>query len=273
MVLVSSSWKPFNINGVAFEKFKLLPLSQTDSESLFCRRSGLSPSEETKACVNYLTESCNCLPGLLVPLADRLEDLMRTMSLEHICYCLNTADNFYDCLTSPMHLNQYAGVFERFDEYVNNLPPAQQRVLSILSCFDGHFGVDVATKMTETEKQTTFYNLMSLVEQKMMTSDADFKKFRIQRIARDFADQRLKHLRCNDVVKLRYLNIIGQALTKAEEVYRQGLLTEAIGIINENWENIESLMRQGIHVSSDQNVFAVYYQVRFSIYFRRYEDH
>lgn len=261
IVLVISGWKAFTIKGIAYEKFKLQPLSLAESTSLFCRRSGLPISEETEACVNYLVESCNSLPGLLVRLADRLEDLLKMMSLEHICHCLNTADNFYDCLTSSMPLSRDAAVFDCFEEYITNLPPTQQRALSILSCFDGHFGVDVATKMIETDRQSTFYNLVSLVEQKVMTSDVDFKMFRIQRIARDFADQRLKHLRCNDVIKLKYINIIGEALVKAEDIYSRGLLTEAIGIINENWENIESLMRQGVHHSSDENIFPAYYQI------------
>ncbi|XP_014772884.2 uncharacterized protein LOC106871096 isoform X1 [Octopus bimaculoides] len=117
--------------------------------------------------------------------------------------------------------------------------------------------------MTDSSSQpaSKMHVLMPLVEQGLINSDLELQTFQVQELIRAITKQQIDNVHSNDLVKLKYTNIIGKSLLKAQNIYDRGLMHEALGIMSNNWENISFLMKKGIEAPSDGRTYGVYYEI------------
>ncbi|XP_029650183.1 uncharacterized protein LOC115223652 isoform X2 [Octopus sinensis] len=114
---------------------------------------------------------------------------------------------------------------------------------------------------SSSQPASKMHVLMPLVEQGLISSDLELQNFQVQELIRAITKQQIVNVHSNDLVKLKYTNIIGKSLMKAQDIYDKGLIYEALGIMNNNWENISFLMKKGIDVPSDGRTYGVYYEI------------
>ncbi|XP_036368274.1 uncharacterized protein LOC115223561 isoform X1 [Octopus sinensis] len=263
IILILSSGEPFQFDGIRFGKCKVSPLSIKDAQLLFGRCSDIETDDENKEQIHNIIRYACGLPGLLIYFAEKFSQFHHHFSFDDIykMICDETKLNDWldECTINRRNIKQ------EMDKYFSQLSHKQQEAIKVLSYFPGRFGIEEAVEMTDSSSQpaSMIRVLMPLVEQGLISSDLELQTFQVQQLVRVLSMQQIDNVHSNDLVKLKYTNIIGKSLMKAQDIYDKGLIYEALGIMNNNWENISFLMKKGIDAPSDGRTYGVYYEIAF----------
>ncbi|XP_036368269.1 uncharacterized protein LOC118767588 isoform X1 [Octopus sinensis] len=261
IILILSGGKPFQFDGIRFGKCKVSPLSIGDAQLLFGRCSDIETNDENKKQIHNIIRYACGLPGLLIYFAEKFSQFRHNFSFDDIykMICDETKLNDWldECTINRRNIKQ------EMDKYFSQLSLEQQEAIKVLSYFPGRFGIEEAVEMTGSSSQpaSKMHVLMPLVEQGLISSDLELQNFQVQELIRAITKQQIDNVHSNDLVKLRYTNIIGKSLMKAQDIYDKGLIYEALGIMKNNWENISFLMKKGIEAPSDGRTYGVYYEI------------
>ncbi|GAB1610770.1 uncharacterized protein LOC115223562 [Argonauta hians] len=261
VILILNGGKPHEFDGISFSQCKVDPLSMEEAEVIFCRYSGIAVDKQNKPQINKLIRYSCGLPGVLIHLTNRVSQFCPNFSLKDIVNMICDEDSISDWL-QDCSVNR-RNVKTEIDKYFSKLSPKQQNAIKLLSYFPGRFGIQEATEMIDSASQPSskVNVLMPLVEQGLINSDFDMESFQVQELMRAIALQQIDNVSSNDLVKLKFTKIIGNCLLKAQGFYEKGLTMEALGILNNNWENIANVMKKGIDPPSDGKTFLVYYNI------------
>ncbi|XP_029653752.1 uncharacterized protein LOC115226970, partial [Octopus sinensis] len=261
IILILSGGKPFQFDRIRFAECKVSPLSIKDAQLLFGRCSDIETDDENKEQIHNIIRYACGLPGLLIYFAEKFSQFRHNFSFNDIykMICDETKLNDWldECTINRRNIKQ------EMDKYFSQLSHEQQEALKVLSYFPGRFGIEEAVEMTGSSSQpaSKMHVLMPLVEQGLISSDLELQYFQVQELIRAITKQQIDNVHSNDLVKLKYTNIIGKSLMKAQDIYDKGLIYEALGIMNNNWENISFLMKKGIDAPSDGRTYGVYYEI------------
>ncbi|CAI9739671.1 XP_029654124.1uncharacterized protein LOC115227430 isoform X1 [Octopus vulgaris] len=261
IILIFSGGKPFQFDGIRFGKCKVSPLSIKDAQLLFGRCSDIETDDENKEQIHNIIRYACGLPGLLIYFAEIFSQFRHNFSFDDIykMICDETKLNDWldECTINRRNIKQ------EMDKYFSQLSLEQQEAIKVLSYFPGRFGIEEAVEMTGSSSQpaSKMHVLMPLVEQGLISSDLELQNFQVQELIRAITKQQIDNVHSNDLVKLKYTNIIGKSLMKAQDIYDKGLIYEALGIMKNNWENISFLMKKGIEAPSDGRTYGVYYEI------------
>ncbi|CAI9739663.1 XP_029654124.1uncharacterized protein LOC115227430 isoform X1 [Octopus vulgaris] len=261
IILILSGGKPFQFDRIRFGKCKVSPLSIGDAQLLFGRCSDIESDDENKEQIHNIIRYACGLPGLLIYFAEKISQFRHNFSFDDIykMICDETKLNDWldECTINRRNIKQ------EMDKYFSQLSLEQQEAIKVLSYFPGRFGIEEAVEMTGSSSQpaSKMHVLMPLVEQGLISSDLELQNFQVQELIRAITKQQIDNVHSNDLVKLKYTNIIGKSLMKAQDIYDKGLIYEALGIMNNNWENISFLMKKGIEAPSDGRTYGVYYEI------------
>ncbi|CAI9739659.1 XP_029654124.1uncharacterized protein LOC115227430 isoform X1 [Octopus vulgaris] len=261
IILILSGGKPFQFDRIRFAECKVSPLSIKDAQLLFGRCSDIETDDENKEQIHNIIRYACGLPGLLIYFAEKFSQFRHNFSFNDIykMICDETKLNDWldECTINRRNIKQ------EMDKYFSQLSHEQQDAIKVLSYFPGRFGIEEAVEMTGSSSQpaSKMHVLMPLVEQDLISSDLELQYFQVQELIRAITKQQIDNVHSNDLVKLKYTNIIGKSLMKAQDIYDKGLIYEALGIMNNNWENISFLMKKGIDAPSDGRTYGVYYEI------------
>ncbi|CAI9739666.1 XP_029654124.1uncharacterized protein LOC115227430 isoform X1 [Octopus vulgaris] len=261
IILILSGGEPFQFDGIRFGKCKVSPLSIKDAQLLFGRCSDIETDDENKEQIHNIIRYACSLPGLLIYFAEKISQFHHHLSFDDIykMICDETKLNDWldECTINRRKIKQ------EMDKYFSQLSLEQQEALKVLSYFPGRFGIEEAVDMTGSSSQpaSMIRVLMPLVEQGLISSDLELQNFQVQELVRVLSMQQIDNVHSNDLVKLKYTNIIGKSLMKAQDIYDKGLIYEALGIMKNNWENISFILKKGIEAPSDGRTYGVYYEM------------
>ncbi|CAI9739670.1 XP_036368269.1uncharacterized protein LOC118767588 isoform X1 [Octopus vulgaris] len=261
ILLILSGGEPFQFDGISFGKCKVSPLSIKDGQHLFCRCSNIEKDDDNEEQIHNIIRYACGLPGLLIYFAEKFSQFRHNFSFNDIykMICDETKLNDWldECTINRRNIKQ------EMDKYFSQLSHKQQEAIKVLSYFPGRFGIEEAVEMTDSSSQpaSKMHVLMPLVEQGLISSDLELQNFQVQELIRAITKQQIDNVHSNDLVKLKYTNIIGKSLMKAQDIYDKGLIYEALGIMKNNWENISFLMKKGIEAPSDGRTYGVYYEI------------
>ncbi|CAI9739669.1 XP_036368273.1uncharacterized protein LOC115223560 isoform X2 [Octopus vulgaris] len=261
IIFILSGGKPFQFDGIRFGECKVSPLSIKDAQLLFSRCSDIETDDENKEQIHNIIRYACGLPGLLIYFAEKFSQFHHNFSFNDIykMICDETKLNDWldECTINRRNIKQ------EMDKYFSQLSLEQQDAIKVLSYFPGRFGIEEAVEMTGSSSQpaSKMHVLMPLVEQGLISSDLELQNFQVQELIRAITKQQIDNVHSNDLVKLKYTNIIGKSLMKAQDIYDKGLIYEALGIMKNNWENISFLMKKGIEAPSDGRTYGVYYEI------------
>ncbi|CAI9739668.1 XP_029650057.1uncharacterized protein LOC115223560 isoform X1 [Octopus vulgaris] len=260
IILILSGGEPFQFDGIRFGKCKVSPLSIGDAQLLFGRCSDIETDDENKEQIHNIIRYACGLPGLLIYFAEKISQFHHHFSFNDIykMICDETKLNDWldECTINRRNIKQ------EMDKYFSQLSHEQQDAIKVLSYFPGRFGIEEAVEMTGSSSQpaSMIRVLMPLVEQGLISSDLELQNFQVQELVRVLSMQQIDNVHSNDLVKLKYTNIIGKSLMKAQDIYDKGLIYEALGIMKNNWENISFILKKGIEAPSDGRTYGVYYE-------------
>ncbi|XP_036368273.1 uncharacterized protein LOC115223560 isoform X2 [Octopus sinensis] len=261
IILILSGGEPFQFDGIRFGKCKVSPLSIGDAQLLFGRCSDIETDDENKEQIHNIIRYACGLPGLLIYFAEKISQFHHNFSFNDIykMICDETKLNDWldECTINRRNIKQ------EMDKYFSQLSHEQQDAIKVLSYFPGRFGIEEAVEMTGSSSQpaSMIRVLMPLVEQGLISSDLELQNFQVQELVRVLSMQQIDNVHSNDLVKLKYTNIIGKSLMKAQDIYDKGLIYEALGIMKNNWENISFILKKGIEAPSDGRTYGVYYEI------------
>ncbi|CAI9739664.1 XP_029654124.1uncharacterized protein LOC115227430 isoform X1 [Octopus vulgaris] len=261
IILILSGGEPFQFDGIRFGECKVSPLSIKDAQLLFGRCSDIETDDENKEQIHNIIRYACSLPGLLIYFAEKFSQFHHNFSFNDIykMICDETKLNDWldECTINRRKIKQ------EMDKYFSQLSLEQQEAIKVLSYFPGRFGIEEAVEMTGSSSQpaSMIRVLMPLVEQGLISSDLELQNFQVQELVRVLSMQQIDNVHSNDLVKLKYTNIIGKSLMKAQDIYDKGLIYEALGIMKNNWENISFILKKGIEAPSDGRTYGVYYEI------------
>ncbi|XP_014777900.1 uncharacterized protein LOC106874622 [Octopus bimaculoides] len=261
IILILSGGKPFQFDAINFGECKVSPLSIKEGQFLFCRCSNIEKDDENEEQIHNIIRYACGLPGLLIYYAEKISQFHHHFSFDDIykmiCDETSINDLLDECTINRRNIKQ------EMDKYFSQLSHKQLEALKLLSYFPGRFGIEEAVEMTDSSSQpaSKMHVLMPLVEQGLINSDLELQNFQVQELIRAITKQQIDNVHSNDLVKLKYTNIIGKSLMKAQNIYDKGLIHEALGIMSNNWENITFILKRGIDAPSDGRTYGVYYEI------------
>lgn len=263
IIIIHQRLLEFDIKGVVSKKLIVPPLDETHAKILFCEYAFNSGSQcrakNDDEYLDYLVSRCSGLPGLIVSLAHKWTEWSSLASLEEFCDYFRKNDNVFNFMESAIcpHMNMK----KSFSQLLNYLPENLQKALAELSTFPGPLTLNDITFMIDesSELKTKFEVALPLTFNGFLRKDKD--RFQMQPLIRDMANRHLYHMYDADVNRLKFVQLIGNVLLKAEEIYRNNMPLQTVGIVKDNWDNIDFLLRQGINLKSDGNEITVLFQV------------
>lgn len=263
IIIIHQRLLEFDIKGVVSEKIIVPPLDEAHAKILFCEYAFNSGSQcrakSDDEYLDYLVSRCSGLPGLIVSLAHKWTEWSSLASLAEFCDYFRKNDNVFNFMESVIcpHMNMK----KSFSQLLNYLPETLQKALAELSIFPGPLSLNDITFMIDecSELKTKFEVALPLTFNGFLKKNKD--RFQVQPLIRDMANRHLYHMYDADVNRLKFVQLIGNVLLKAEEIYRNNKAMQTVGIVKDNWDNIEFLLRQGINLKSDGNEITVLFQV------------
>ena len=254
MILIFQGLFPLKIDGISDKQIELKPMIKEDARSLFYRRTKLLLGDHSDEQVDQLIDYCGGLPGQIIKLTNRISQLPTNTSLSTVYKFVKDNKNFCE----P------EDIFAKINKCIKSLPLRQCSTFSEVVYFPGTFTAKDITKMAnyKNDLDTKFSFLFPLLGHGFLKPvDENNEQFQVPSLFQDYAKQHLAHLQHEDITKLKFSDIIGKTLIKAENLWEEGLIYEALGIMKNNWANVQKLLLQAIHSPSDGNSFQIYYQV------------
>ena len=266
IIIIHQRLLEFDFQGMVSEKLHVPPLNDADAKMLFCKRAFncdpqfqvLQGDEEH---INYLVDQCSGLPGLIINLADKWKGWSSLTSLAEFCEFFRKQSNVFSYMKDV--ICPHKDISKSFDYLLEHLPENLKIHLAKLSIFRGSVSIrDMKFMIDGSSELTTKYEVaLPLVFHGFLKENK--KKFKMQPLIRDVASQQLYHMYNEDINRLKYVHLIGNVLLKAEEIYQKNMPVQTLGIMKDNWDNIEFLLRQGIHLKTDGKSVSVLFQVSF----------